>query len=76
MGKTPKPSGGHNVDTMTYPIPSRAKTFGGGTGNAQTGHIPAVVVGGASEVGQLPHAFDGNFSVGDNKNVSTPVTGS
>lgn len=38
------------------------------------GTVQSVVVGGASEVGTLPK-IGGGFSVGDNKNVSTPVTG-
>ena len=47
-----------------------------GKANAQGGSVPSVVVGGASTDAPLPHAFDGNFRVGDDKNVSTPVTGS
>ena len=47
-----------------------------GKANAQSGSVPSTQVGGGSEVGSLPHAFDGNFQVGDNKNVSTPVSGS
>lgn len=75
MGKTPNPKGGENVDTMTYPIPSRSKTFGGGTANAQTGNIPTLIVNGHSTGAPLP-ALTGEFSIGENKNVSTPVTGS
>ena len=37
--------------------------------------VPSVVVGGSSEVGAMPSAFDGDFGVGDDKNVSTPVSG-
>jgi hypothetical protein len=75
MSDTPHPPAGENVDTMTYPIRGKQTSFGGGTGNAQTGRIPSVVVGGSSEVGVLPEAFNGHFTVGTNKNVSTPVTG-
>jgi hypothetical protein len=39
------------------------------------GSVPSVVVGGASEVGSLPEAFTGDFGIGDDKNVSTPVSG-
>ena len=38
------------------------------------GKIPEVVVGGSSEVGQVP-AMPGTLRIGDNKNVSTPVSG-
>lgn len=39
------------------------------------GQIPEVQVGGSFEVGTLPK-IGGGFSVGENKNVSTPVSGS
>lgn len=41
----------------------------GGKPNAVTG-VPSVVVGGASESAPLPKAFTGNFSIGEDKNVS------
>jgi hypothetical protein len=46
----------------------------GGKPNAIAG-VPSVVVGGSSEVGTLPSLPGGNFGIGDNKNVSTPVSG-
>ena len=46
-----------------------------GKANAAGGTVPTVVIGGSSTVGTLPDAFNGNFSIGDDKNVSTPVTG-
>lgn len=39
------------------------------------GTVPQVQVGGSSESAPLPKAFTGDFSVGDDKNVSTPVSG-
>ena len=44
-----------------------------GTPNLISG-VPSVT-GAGSEVGQLPDAFTGNFGIGEDKNVSTPVTG-
>ena len=41
---------------------------------AVLGGVPEVVVGGASEVGQVP-AMPGTLRIGDDKNVSTPVSG-
>lgn len=41
---------------------------------AVLGKVPEVVVGGASEVAALP-AMPGTLKIGDNKNVSTPVSG-
>jgi len=46
-----------------------------GKANAQTGNIPSAVVSGASEPGTVP-AMPGTFTVGEDKNVSTPVSGS
>ena len=46
----------------------------GGKANAQSGNVPSVVVGGASEVASLP-AMPGTLKIGDDKNVSTPVSG-
>lgn len=73
-GRTPKPTGGENVDTMTYPVPATKQVGGGGTANAQTGRVPEVVVGGSSESMPAP-AMPGTLRIGDDKNVSTPVTG-
>lgn len=46
-----------------------------GKSNLQGGSVPSTVVGGHSTEGALPVAFTGDFSIGDNKNVSTPVSG-
>jgi hypothetical protein len=46
----------------------------GGKANAQSGSVPSVVVGGASEVAALP-AMPGTLKIGEDKNVSTPVSG-
>jgi len=46
----------------------------GGKANAQSGNVPSVVVGGASEVAALP-AMPGTLKIGEDKNVSTPVSG-
>lgn len=50
--------------------------IGGKSGGkpAALGNVPSVVVGGASEVGQLP-TMPGTLVIGEDKNVSTPVTG-
>jgi hypothetical protein len=40
---------------------------------AALGTVPSVVVGGASETAALPKAFTGNFTVGEDKNVSEIV---
>ena len=47
----------------------------GGKPNIISG-VPSVQVGGSFEVGTLPKIGGGKFSVGENKNVSTPVSGS
>jgi hypothetical protein len=44
-----------------------------GKANAQTGNVPSVQVGGSFETAALPKAFTGNFSIGENKNVSEIV---
>ena len=46
----------------------------GGKANAQSGNIPSVEANG-SVVGQLPKMPGGNFRIGEDKNVSTPVSG-
>lgn len=47
-----------------------------GTANAQQGGTIPTVDANGSTMGALPDAFDGDFSIGENKNVSTPVSGS
>lgn len=49
------------------------KAYGKDGGKAAFNNPPSVVVGGASEVAPLPKAFTGNFSIGENKNVSEIV---
>lgn len=46
----------------------------GSKANAQTGNVPSVQVGGSFEVASLP-AMPGTLKIGDDKNVSTPVSG-
>lgn len=46
----------------------------GGKANAQKGSVPSVVVGGASEA-VAPPAMPGTLRIGEDKNVSTPVSG-
>lgn len=46
----------------------------GGRSSSQGGTVPTLVIGGSSEVGSLP-AMPGTLRVGEDKNVSTPVTG-
>ena len=46
----------------------------GGKANAQGGSVPSVQVGGSYEVAPLP-AMPGTLKIGDDKNVSTPVSG-
>ena len=38
------------------------------------GGVPSMVTGGSSETGTVP-TLTGTFSIGEDKNVSTPVTG-
>ena len=45
----------------------------GGKANAQSGNIPSVEANG-SVVGELP-AMPGTLKIGEDKNVSTPVSG-
>jgi len=45
----------------------------GGKANILAG-VPSVVVGGSSEVGVVP-AMPGTLKIGEDKNVSTPVSG-
>ena len=74
MGRTPAPSGGENVDTMTYRVPPTRVVSRGGSAALQVGRVPEVVVGGFSEEAPVP-AMPGTIRVGDGKNVSTPVSG-
>jgi hypothetical protein len=46
----------------------------GGRANAQSGSVPSIQVGGSYEVAALP-AMPGTLTIGDDKNVSTPVSG-
>jgi len=46
----------------------------GGRANAQGGTVPSVVVGGSSEA-VAPPAMPGTLRIGEDKNVSTPVSG-
>lgn len=49
-------------------------SYGKDGGKAAFNNPPQVVVGGASEA-VAPPAMPGTFSIGENKNVSTPVSG-
>jgi hypothetical protein len=46
----------------------------GGKANAQSGNVPSVQVGGSFEEAALP-AMPGTLKIGNDKNVSTPVSG-
>lgn len=46
----------------------------GGRSSSQGGTVPTLVIGGSSEVAPLP-AMPGTLVIGEDKNVSTPVTG-
>ena len=64
---------------VNFPPPSSSineLSYGkdGGKANAQSGNVPSVVVGGASEEAPLP-SMPGGLSIGEDKNVSTPVSG-
>lgn len=52
------------------------KSYGkdGGKANAQGGSVPSVQIGGSFEVAALP-AMPGTLKIGEDKNVSTPVSG-
>jgi hypothetical protein len=52
------------------------KSYGkdGGKANAQSGSVPSVQVGGSYEE-VSPPAMPGTIKVGEDKNVSTPVSG-
>jgi hypothetical protein len=50
-------------------------SYGKDGGKAAFANPPEVVVGGSSEVGSLPNLPGGDFGIGDDKNVSTPVSG-
>jgi hypothetical protein len=70
----PMPSGSKASYTPSSSINEHSYGKDGGKANAQSGNIPSVVVGGASEVAALP-AMPGTLKIGDDKNVSTPVSG-
>lgn len=69
------PTGSHASYTPSATINEHSYGRSGGKGSSQGGNVPQVQVGGSFEVGTLPKAFTGNFSIGENKNVSTPVSG-
>jgi len=52
------------------------KSYGksGGKANAQGGSVPSVQIGGSFEVAAVP-AMPGTLKIGEDKNVSTPVSG-
>lgn len=57
------------------PVPTAtAMAYGKDGGKASFQDPPSVVVGGAS-VAQDPPGLPGTFTIGQDKNVSTPVTG-
>ena len=60
--------------TPNAAIDPKAYGKSGGKANAQGGGVPSVVVGGAS-VAQAPPAMPGTLKIGEDKNVSTPVSG-
>ncbi len=86
MGKTPAENipytpprgradktGGHASYTPTSSINEHSYGKDGGKPNA-VGTVPTVDSGTSTEA-PLPKAFTGDFGIGDDKNVSTPVTG-
>ena len=73
--KGPAYSGGSKASyTPNSNINELAYGKDGGKANAQAGGVPEVVVGGACEVAALP-AMPGTLKIGEDKNVSTPVSG-
>jgi len=70
----PMPSGSKASYTPSSSINELSYGKDGGKANAQSGNVPSVVVGGACEVVALP-AMPGTLQIGDDKNVSTPVSG-
>lgn len=54
-----------NIDEHSY----------GKSGGGKSLNPTGIVVGGSSEVAPLPAMPGGNFTIGENKNVSTPVSG-
>ena len=76
---TPTKRGYQGGSKASYTPNYAANEFIGGKSGGKPGalgSVPSVQVGNSFEVGQLPTAFTGDFSVGENKNVSTPVSGS
>ena len=76
---TRKPAHGYKGGTRASYTPSGSvneKAYGkdGGKANAQSGNVPSVVVGGSS-TSQAPPALPGTLKIGEDKNVSTPVSG-
>lgn len=70
----PVPSGSHASYTPSAAINEHSYGRDGSKANAQSGNVPSVVVGGSSEVAPLP-AMPGMLKIGEDKNVSTPVSG-
>lgn len=65
--------GSHASYTPSSSIDEHSYGKGGGK-PAALGSVPSVVVGGSSVVGSLP-AMPGTLRIGEDKNVSTPVSG-
>jgi len=70
----PMPSGSKASYTPSSSINELSYGKDGGKANAQSGNVPSVQVGGSFEVAALP-AMPGTLKIGDDKNVSTPVSG-
>ena len=68
----PMPSGSKASYTPSSSI--NELSYGKDGGKAAFANPPSVVVGGACEVAALP-AMPGTLKIGDDKNVSTPVSG-
>ena len=69
----PVPAGTHASYTPSLSINEHSYGRDGGKANAQSGNIPTVEANG-SVVGQVP-AMPGTLRIGEDKNVSTPVSG-
>lgn len=76
---SPRPQNGGSRASYTPvggPAPTQTAAAYGKSGGraAALGAVPGQVVAGASEVAPLP-AMPGTLRIGEDKNVSTPVTG-
>jgi hypothetical protein len=69
----PMPSGSKASYTPNSNINEHSYGKDGGKANAQSGNIPSVEANG-SVVGVVP-AMPGTLKIGEDKNVSTPVSG-